>query len=314
MTAHRSIRLSIIVGLIFCLAVTARPARGKEFRVMVPRMKGAGDEAFKSFFTAIEKGIFDTSGLRIKIQEYQVAAGTDFPSRKILDLMNKNQLDFGLVFPQDYIRYLMTQPSNAMPALTITFFGKPASQVCAFTRKDDNISSLEQLRGKVWGGSNFVASNYLLYKRGFDMPLNRFFSRITYIPSIPQTHIYDELLSKKIDVFVDMDSGFKIIKNSKPTYKNIRAAACLEFDHNWILVYRKGLPEKDVKNLKGVLLTAHVNKAFASLKFLFTMVQGHFVEVDLKNLKTTKEIVDLAISKGWYTEEQKFYKANANTK
>ena len=310
MTPHRNIRLCVIVGLILCLTVAARPAQEKEYRCMIPTSTLFADGTFKSIFSPMAKAIFDTSGLHIKFQEYRFIAGTNFPSHKILDLMNKRQLDFGMVFSQDYLRYLLKQPSNALPALTITSFGKPTSHVCAFTRKDDNISSLEQTRGKVWGGNVMIPSYYLLYKSGFDMPLDRYFSRIIFIPPMPQTLVYDELISKKVDVIIDNDLGLKTFKSTKPSYNNIRSVACWEYDHMWILVYRKGLPDEVVKKLKGALLTAHVNKAFASLKFLFTIVQGHFVEVDLKNLKTTKEIVELALEKGWYEEEQKFFKAN----
>src|SRR3989339_1641289 len=130
MTPHRNIRLSVIIGLICCLAVTAQPAQEKEYRIMIPISNIFGDDTFKSMFSPMVKAIFDTSGLLLKMQEYRYAAGAegaDFPSRKILDLMNKGQMDFGMVFSQDYLRYLMKQPSNALPILTITFYGKPTS-------------------------------------------------------------------------------------------------------------------------------------------------------------------------------------------
>ena len=131
-----------------------------------------------------------------------------------------------------------------------------------------------------------------------------------FFKSVKPTAFFDALIAKNIDAFVMPDFQFKMVVNAKKEYRNITPLKCVEYSHNWIIAYRKGIPEEDVQKFKGVMLTAHVNKEFAQMKFLFTAMNARCVGVDPKNLKTTKSIVELAEKYGWYKEDQDFIKAN----
>ena len=266
-------------------------------------------DAIDSFLKTWEKVTLKATKLRMKFINYKYTP-LEEPMNHILTEMNRNKVDFAMVFPAEYLIWLMHNRSNAVPLAGFTMFGKPYYSVCFYVRKDSAFKTILDLRGKRWGGTRTREMRFSMYESGIDEPVAKFFSEMKYIENTQGPPLFDALLTGKIDTFAMPDFQFKMLTNANKKYRAIAPLNCREYEYNWMIVYRKGIPEEDVMKFKELLLTSHVNKDAAPLKFLFTVTKGRFISLDLKDLKNTKRIAELTDKKGWLKEEQDFIKAN----
>jgi ABC-type phosphate/phosphonate transport system substrate-binding protein len=300
-----------LAALFFCLLLCAGAATAKEYKFIVPVPKNFSMGSLATILKNMEKAIEKSTGFKINVIEYSYPYDED-PIKYVLDKMNNNEADFAMIWPMEYLMYMLTKKkTNAIPLFSLNMFGKPTYQACAYTRKSDGITSLEQLRGKIWGGTRTRFGRYLLYSNNIDEPLNKFFKTLQFIPDENTAALFDALLSKKIDTFMVTDYQVKMIINTDKRFKEIVTLACADYDHNWIIAYRKGVPEEDANKLKNLFLNAEKSPDFAQFKFILSAIKGKFVEVDLKNLRQTKKVAELIIKNGWFKEEMAFLKANA---
>ena len=293
------------------MLLCAGAAVAREYTFIVPIPKNLSMGSIAAILRNMDKTIENNTGFKINVIEYKYKYEED-PINYILDKINKNEADFALIFTVEYLKYILTKKkTNAMPLFAISMFGKPTHQVCAYTRKSDNMTSLEQLRGKTWGGTRTLFARNILKSKNIDVPLNKFFKSMQFIPDENTSALFEALLSKKIDTFTVTDYQVKMIINTDKRFKEIVSMNCVDFAHNWIVVYRKGMPEDDAGKLKNLFLNAEKSPEFAQFKFILSAIKGKFVGVDLKNLKQTRKLSELCIKNGWFKEETTFLKANA---
>ena len=306
----------LVLAIIFVcvLALFAdRAEAAKEYRFMLPVMAGFKGGSLTQVIKNAGKAIEEKTGIDLSVGEF-VYNQLEDPISGILDKMNRNEVDFAMMYSSDYLRYLMEHKSNAVPMFTLLMNGKPTRELCAYTRRADNITAPDQLRGKVWGGTTIRYVRYWLYDNGLDTdkPLTSFFSKTIFIPEVNAADLLDAVLAKKVDVITLPKYLVDMSMSAKPAFKkDIAIVKCVDYEHNWLFVYRKGgVADDDVQKLTNTFLNMHKDPAFAQFKFMLTAVKGKFALVDFNNLKTTKKIARLAIDKGWYKEEKAFIKQN----
>ena len=301
--------LLLCVAAVLCLAL-AHPAHAAEYIMKMPVPKDLSIGSIASIMRNVSSAIEKKTGVKLTVQDHEYTHLTE-PVDEMLDLMKKKEIDFAMVFANEYLRYHLDKGSNAMPLFSIEMFGKPYRNMCVFTRKDEMPASAAGLKGKTWGGAGTRNARYILYKNGIEpKTLGSFFGDMVFLKDSDIATMFDAILSNKVDLVTMPDYQAQMTINANPKYKKLDKGFCQKYEHNWLFVYRKDIPEDDVRKLKKVFLKAHKDPEFAQFKFLLTAVKGKFISVDEDALKRTMKIAQLAIEKGWYKEERTFIKNN----
>ena len=287
---------------LLCMGV---PVQAKTYKFFVPISEGLSMGSISSLLQELAKTSEKKTGVKIEVVDYTYSKGEDV-SGKTVAKFKKGEIDFAYMFSQDFIKYAMTGDKTIVPSFSITMYGKPYAEMCVYTRKSDNISSIKSLKGKTWGGANTIATRYLMYKSGIDTPLKDFFSKMVFVDNANTAATMDALLDHKIDAAVMASFQVGMVTNNNKKYNAVDAVQCREYEHNWIFVHHKDIPRDLAAKFKKTFLGAHKDKDFAQFKFIMQAIQGHFVDLDVKELKTTIEIVNLATNNGWYKEEKQY--------
>lgn len=293
-----------------CIIFSAGAAQAKVYKFVMPVPEGLSIGSVATMLKSASSVLEKKCGFQIDVTEYKYSY-LDPVIPNILDKMNKGELDFAMVFPTEYYIYATTKKSNAKPLFSISMFNKPTYNMCFYTRKSDNVTGIGQLRGKVWGGARTKNARYLLHFNGVDEPMAKFFKTLKFVREENAADMLDALLSKKLDVFTLPDYQVKMITNTNAVkYKDIASFSCQEYEHNWIIVVRKGVPEEDAAKLKAAFLAAHKDRDFANFAFLLTAIKGKFIDINVGEFKNTGKIAKLWTSTDWLKEENDFLKKN----
>jgi hypothetical protein len=286
------------------------PARAADYIMEMPVPKNLSIGSIGSIMRNMSSAIEKKTGIKLTVRDHEYTHLTE-PVDEMLALMKKGEIDFAMVFANEYLRYYMTEGSNALPLFTIEMFGKPYRDMCVYTRKGEMPRDAGNFKGKAWGGAATRNARYILYQNKINpKEITSFFGKMVFLTESDIATMFDAVLDRKVDLVTMPDYQAQMTINTNPKYKNLDKGFCEKYEHNWLFVYRKGVPEDDTKKLKKVFLSAHKDPEFAQFKFLLTAVKGKFVAVDEESLKRTKKIAQLGIDNKWYEEERKFIKAN----
>ena len=309
---YRTMAACLAAALCLCLLAAAGLAKksSKTYTFKMPVPKGLSMGSIPKLLQSAEDAIEKKTGMRIKVVEHPYAPMDD-PVPDMLSDMDKKKLDFAMVFAVEYLRYKNKHKKlKARPLFTISMFGKTTYDVCVWTRKDDNIKKVKDLKGKTWGGSHTTYASYLLYKNKIKTDLDDFFGDMEYIADENVTDVMDPLLKKKIDVFIMPDYQVDMVRNADKKYRAIDKSHCTEFEHNWLVVYRKGISKSGVKKFKKAFLNAHKDRDFRQFEFLMKAIEGRFVDYDSKKMKTSNKVAKLMDKYKWRDKEKAFMKKN----
>lgn len=300
-------KLAMVFALFLALAPgVCASAETYTFIMPVPKNLSIGSIAqlTKNAGAAINK----KTGLNIVVQEYEYSY-LDEPMFKLLDKLNAGQLDFLLAFPADYMRYKIKNPKDkSLPLFTVSMFGRHTHDVCFYTRASDGMSKPADLKGKSWGGARLRYPQYLLHEAGIDADPNKFFGKLAFMQEENINEMLDRVLKGDIDAISMPTYQVNMVINADKKYKAIKSFGCKEYEHNWIIVYRKGIPKEHAEALKDAFLTAHKNKEFAQFKFLLTAIKGRFEAVDIQDLKNSIRIAKLMNKYKWIDKETAYLK------
>lgn len=290
--------------------VSAVAAEPKVYKFVVPVL----DEFGFSMFPALIQGVSDVvekkTGIRIVTEQLDYTY-IDDPVSKILDRMNAGEIDSALVFPWDYNNYLLHNRSNATPMFGMEVFGNNRYDICLFTRKEDKITKIEQLKGKTWGGVHTHHARFLLYKAGIDATTEKFFGKRKFVSEAQIRKILDKLLNKEIDVFtISSTMADLYFKSNRKELEKININSCEIFMNNYFIVYNENMPREDVRKLKKVFLNMHNDPEFASYRNLMTVTDGKFVDLDLIDIYDSMKLSFVADEQGWMEEEREYIKKN----
>jgi len=296
-----------VAVMILLTSAGAHAAENQNSYVFVaPVVEGFSVGSFDKLLKDAAAAVSAKTGIPFKLKDMKFRSGDIIPP-KIINALKTGKGDFSYIYSQDYLKN--PEVRNVVdPLFTMTLNNRKTADVCAYVRKADGISSLQQLKGKKWGMSSMIATYWLLYKNGINEDLPKFFSSIQYVADTPAPNILDALLAKKIDVFIVSNVIIDMTINNDAKYKAVQKLKCTEFDHNMLFVARKGLPAKDIEKIKAAFLGAHKDKQFQSFWFIFKAIKGHFVAFDPASLDSTKAIVVAATKNKWYDKENAFIK------
>ena len=297
------------VGMVLAIAICASAsAHAKTYKFVMPVPKGLSIGSIGQMTKNAGKAINQKTGMDIVVEEYEYTY-LGSPMEVLLDKLNKDQIDFLMVFPMEYLMYKMNHPKDkSIPLFTITMFGKPFYQVCFYTRKSDNITKPDALKGKVWGGVRMRYAEYLLHQHNIKTPMGQFFSKQKFLREENIAVMLDAVIKGDVDVITMPTYQVNMVANTDKKYQAVSAVGCQDYEHNWIIVYRKGVPKSDAEALKKAFLVMHKDKDFAQFKFLLTAVKGKFVDVNIKDLQTTAKIAKLMQKYKWLKTEAAYIK------
>lgn len=296
-------------AVLLIVAATAAAAEGgKTYKIIFPIANGLSIGSTSQMVKEIGNATRKRTGLSIEMTEFRYQRDLDV-AKSMMDLVKKNNLDFALISARDFARIDKKNKGVLVPMATITFFGKPVTSACMYTRKADNIKSAGDLKGKVWGGTSMIPVRYLLIKSGIKTPMKQFFGKQVFIIDENITNVMNALLDKKIDVFALQSLQFDMAKNADKKYAAIEPQFCAEYEHSWILVARNNVPSDVVEKVKTVFLNSYKDKEFAQFKFLFTAIKGRFIAFDPTKMKATEEVLSLMEKNNWEKEDMAFIKS-----
>jgi ABC-type phosphate/phosphonate transport system substrate-binding protein len=307
----RTLRLLSAIAAAFALALAlacARPARAQSYSCVMPVPKGLSIGSIAQLTKNAGDAINKKTGLDIDVQEYPYTY-LDEPMFTLLDKLNKDKIDFLMVFPVDYMRYKIANPKDkSIPLFTVNMFGRPTHDVCFYTRASDNMSKASDLKGKTWGGVRLRYVQYLLHEFNIDTNPNAFFGKLEFVREENIADMLDLLLKGGVDVITMPTYQVNMVMNADKKYKAVKSFGCKEYEHNWIFVYRKGVPKEHAEALKNAFLGAHKDREFMQFKFLLTAIKGRFEAVDIKNLKNSIKIAKLMNKYKWRAIESDYIK------
>lgn len=307
----RHMKNAVIAAFMFAAISSSSMATVEEkpLKLVMPIASGLSMGSTSQIVKDIGKALEKRLGRKVESTEFRYKRDMDI-AKAIYDKTKKGELDLALIAPREYFSLQRLEKDLLNPLVTVTFFGKPTITACMYTRKADAVKSLASMKGKKWGGASIIATRYLMHKNGIPDAPAKFFKSMTYLADENVTNNLNALISKKIDVFILGSFQVDMAKNADKRFKDIEATNCFEYDHSWLIVYKKGTPPDAVEKIKTSFINAHKDKEFAQFKFLFAAIQGHFVAYDPAKMKTAQEVYNLSLKNKWDQEERAFIKAN----
>lgn len=280
---------------------------GKQYTFIIPIAEGFSYGAMQNLLKDIGKAVTAKTGVQVLTKERVFKHGAEM-SMIVLEDFKSGKGDFAYVNSQDFAR--MPELKKAVyPIFTFTINSKTTSQVCAYTRASDGITSPQQLKGKKWGMSSLMPTFWWMFKNGIKDEPKKFFTDMRYMDDSPITAIMDNLLANKIDAIIVSSPTIDMARSADGKYgKAVKPVGCAEYDHNLIFVANKDVPKGDADKVAAAVLGAHKDKTFQGFWFLFKAIKGHFVKFEDKNMSGTKELVAQAKKAGWYEKEAAFLK------
>lgn len=301
---------AILLIAVFSTSNVAFSSREKEFVATFPVHNEYKISYIQQFFEGIDSIIEKKLGVPVKIQEYPYSY-LDEPVAGILDLMNEGKTDFAMIYPVEYHYYLMDHKTNAIPIFVLEMNGNKYAKMCLYTRKEDNITDIKQLKGKTWGGARTRNVRYLLYKEEIDDPVDEYFGKMVFITdSQPKLHV-ESLLKKEIDVFTLPDVNIKLfLGGNKKDMEKIRVSGCEEYLNSWLFVVRKDVPVEIREKAKDIFLNLHDDPDFGQFRYSLRVIKGKFTEVTVSDIYDAMKSAVAYKNHGWLKEEMDFLKAN----
>jgi len=225
----------------------------------------------------------------------------------VLKEMKSGRADLGYIFGLEYAEYKKAGGKDLAPFFTLGINNSTVMRVCMYTRKGE-FHNVAELKGKRWGGKHYMIARYLLYKNNFNVPLEKFFGSLTYIPDTPISNLINALKAGKVDAISSYESVVKLSGELNKKDAGFEPLTCDDYESSWLFVARQGFPADKIQRIKEIVLNAHKDPDFASFKFAFQMVNGHFLPIDDKAMKQNQYLESLSSKGGWRKEDIAYLK------
>lgn len=307
------IQLSAMAVFLFLLCVSCSALAAEEYVLDIPVPEGLSAGSLSKMFKDVAATVSKRLNVKLSVNEIKYTRGMD---EEVFNIMLKNlksgKTHMSLIeSPIQYAKFSAQAKDYMTPFLSLTLNHKSKLDLCAYVRKDANYGGILDLKGKVWGGSMSASTRYLLSTKGVNTPMKSFFSKIKFVNETNVTTPFEELLNKKIDVFVTPSYLFEMAKGGNPKFAaELRQMDCTEFEHVWFFSYnKKGIPQDIVDKIKNIMVNSHKDKDFAQYKFMLAALKGQFVAFD-NNMSVTDKLGALYKKNGWEKEQTDFIKAN----
>ena len=290
---------------VFAFGYANQAGAQARYTVGIPVVAGMENTQLAPLFQELVKVVGDKLGVKADMKLIIYEQGDDI-LQKVLSEVDSKKVDITLLFGQEYSELQAKSRMDLIPIVTLSAAGQPILANCIYVRKGE-IKSLQELRGKKWAAASYRPTRYLLYKKGIDEPLDKFFGSIDYANDSPITLIVKGLEDKEFDAFSSYDSFVKISGLTTKKDVSFEPLVYEKYDHSWIFVARKDIPAATIDEFRKVLIGAQRDPDFGKFQFAFQIVQGKFQPVKQEDIKMVRQIFDLSIKNGWRKEENAFF-------
>lgn len=300
------------VFLAFTLAVIAPALAANKYTLEVPIPQGLSAGSLSNMIKELCKVLSKRTGVELSSKELSYPKGKDedifVTSMKDL---KAGKADMILVAaPLQYAKHKSEIEAVGVPFLTLNLNGKAQGDICAYVRKDSPYKSIGDLKGKTWGGITTAQTRYFMYAKGINASMKDYFGARKFIDDTNITAPLDQLVAKNIDVYFTPSYIYEMAKGGNKKYTtDIRSFGCVDFEHAWFFVYRKGAPKDVMDKVKSIMVNSDKDKDFAQFKFMLTAIKGKFVPYNPSAMATTEKVA-AAYKKnpGWEKEQADFIK------
>jgi len=297
--------LLIAVLLFAFVACPAHSSEQEKYVVAIPFIEGMGETSIGNLIKDIVKEMGNKLNVKTEFRAISYRHG-DNTLKLVVDKFKSGEADISFIYGNEYAQYLDSGEDVFVPMFVLSVAKQIVLPVCIYTRKGE-YDSIDQLRGKAFGTSNYKPVRYLLYQAGIDEHLDDFFGEVKYISDSPVSNIIDPLVNNEIDAFLAYDSVIRIggyyTKKSTP----FEPLVCEDYDHTWIFIARKGVDPDIIEKLTKIMVKSDKDPDFAKFQFAFKMVDGKFYPFQEKYFEKAREVYKIIKKNGWMKEEKEFY-------
>lgn len=298
----------IVVAMIISIFSGAAGAQEKKpVKFLLPVSEGLGTEGFTKMMTKLAEAVGKATGIAVNYEQTIYKTGLHADDI-VYERLKKGEVQMSYVTSEGYVENPKKWDDIFIPMFTLVFNNKVYNEYCLYAPKNSNIKTVEDAKGKVWGGIGTIYTRLILHDNGYDMPLSEFFSETKYVSDSPVTFLIEAQQKGEIEVFtavrshIMMGGGVPKSGSSENTisYKEV---TCVEGNYGWIFGFNKSVDKDVIIGVTKSLMNAHKDKDFSEFKVLFMAIKGNFQKFKPEDLKRTKEIVKLTKDLGWKKEE-----------
>lgn len=303
----------LILALLVAMSTGAMAAeKRKEYKVLLPstyNISGKSKNQMQAFTEEIIKAISDIvdADITLTISQHNEEM---YIKEAMTKLLNK-EVEF-VGFSGDWYSKFNENSRKKFPVFFALVYKNNINQrYCFYVRKSDKIKTVEDLRGKKFGGYIFKDARYLLYKAGVDEPLYDFFGDFS-VRTVPFVEFMTDLVDNKIDAFASWEFNVNTSMEVDPRFKNIVPIACDYYALNPFVLYRADMDPTVIEKAKAAIYNWKTDKRFEKFKMFFMMIEGGVAPASEKDLKHTLDIEELVKKGNWENERKVILKKYAD--
>ncbi|HOY64298.1 MAG: ABC transporter, phosphonate, periplasmic substrate-binding protein [bacterium ADurb.Bin236] len=287
-----------------CVFFTERSEAREKYVLKLPVIEGFATDKLMTMFQDMAKVISQKIDADITVDKLTFRHGDRMVAVRDLET---GAADFAYLNGMEFAEYQKSGKKDLMMLFTLSMNKSTILNQCLYVRKGE-IMTVEALRGKKWGASQLLPTRFLLYKKGINEPLEKFFSSVRFVSDAPIPNIVGALDAKDIDVFSAAESAVRLSGELNKKSATFAPLYCEPFESTWVFVARSGVPSPVALKLRDIMTTAHRNPEFNGFKFAFAMIDGNFTALDERAKKLNETTYELVRKNGWLKEEDAFIK------
>jgi len=287
-----------------CVFFNERSDAREKYVLKLPVIEGFATDKLMTMFQDMARVISKKIDADITVDKLTFRHGERMVAVRDLET---GAADFAYLNGIEFAEYQRTGKKDLMMLFTLSMNKSTILKQCLYVRKGE-IMTVEALRGKKWGSSQLLPTRFLLYKKGINEPLEKFFSSVRFVSDAPIPNIVAALNSKEIDVFSAAESAVRLSGELNKKTATFVPLYCEPFESTWVFVARSGVPSTVALKLRDIMTTAHRNQEFNNFKFAFAMIDGNFTALDERAKNLNDSTYELIRKNGWLKEEDAFIK------
>lgn len=296
----------MVIALLAAFSSLPASAADEKYVFAVPMIEGLEATSIVKHIENLSTIMGKKLNANVKSKQLVYTYGDNLVDRIVNEFRNK-KADVSYIYGIDYVQYQKSGGKDFIPLFTLTMDKSSLMRECIYVRKGD-VATPADLKGKKWVAAHLIPTRYLLYQKGIDEPLEKFFSSIDYMSDAPLGKMVEKLNNKEIDAFTTYSIIMRISGEETKKDSVVEPLFCDIYDHTWIFVARNDVSPQFVEKIRKIMLNAHKDRDFDTFKFAFQIIDGRFVQIDPDALEKIGKVADVINKKGWKKEQDEFYK------
>ncbi len=311
-TVQRCMAMATALWAVVAVARAAEtPARMEKLIISAPlgaSSMGIDHQRLADTFTRLFDAASKKTGTRVtldilpsyELQEERGEYGNIVQVKESIKRLKEKKVDIVYMYAEDY--FLHDELHGLVRPLTSwSQHKKKYGKACLFAREERGFKKAADLKGtSVNNLKDYVTVRHLLFENGVDQPLTDFFGSFQF--TMNPLEALDNLVTGKVDVVYLTWQKWLLAGRQKPEYKQVAPVVCVEEQPLVVLAARKDLAPEELEVFMTVMLNAHRDRDFATLKWFFMAFDGQFFRLDDSYLKGFADMFAQAKKRGWKKE------------